>query len=190
MHPITLILEIVAFVWLASEIVLAVATRARHRRTIGRDAGSMAFIWGAIAAGVFAAIALRKVDAATIRFPVPWLHGIALVILAVGLAIRWTAIITLGRFFTASVTVAENHRLVRTGLYRHLRHPSYTGLLLTFFGVALSYGNWLSLAAIVLLVSAALVYRIRVEEAALEGAFGEDYVAYRKSTRSLFPGIY
>jgi protein-S-isoprenylcysteine O-methyltransferase Ste14 len=48
---------------------------------------------------------------------------------------------------------------------------------------------WLA-SEIVLAVATALVYRIRVEEAALEGALGEDYVAYRKSTRSLVPGIY
>jgi protein-S-isoprenylcysteine O-methyltransferase Ste14 len=190
MHPVTLILEIVAFIWIASEIVLAIVTRARQRRAVGQDAGSLAFLWGAIAAGIWAAIALRSVGATTIRLPVSWLHAIALVIMAAGLAIRWTSIITLGRFFTSSVTVAENHELVRTGLYRHIRHPSYTGLLVTFFGVALSYGNWLSLAAIVLAVSAALTYRIRVEEAALLGAFGEDYVAYSKSTRRLIPGIY
>ena len=190
MHPVTLILEIVAFVWIASEIVLAIVTRARNRRATVQDAGSLACLWGAIAAGIWAAIAARNIRAAAIHMPVPWLHGIALVIMAVGLAIRWTSIVTLGRFFTASVTVSENHELVRTGLYGHLRHPSYTGLLVTFIGVALSYGNWLSLAAVLLPVTAALMYRIRVEESALVGALGETYVAYSKTTRRLIPGIY
>lgn len=190
MHPVTIVLETVAFIWVASEIALAIVTRARHRRAIVQDAGSLALLWGGIAVGVAAAIALQRVRTAAIPLAVPWLHGIALVVMAAGLAIRWSSIIALGRFFTSSVTVAEDHQLVRSGLYRRVRHPSYTGLLITFLGVAVSYGNWLSLAAIVVPVVAALMYRIRVEEAALVGALGEQYLAYRKSTRRLIPGVY
>jgi protein-S-isoprenylcysteine O-methyltransferase Ste14 len=190
MHPITVVLEIVAFLWMASEIALAIFTRARRRSAVVQDAGSLAFLWGAVAAGIWAGNVLRGIRAATIPLPIPWLHGIGLLVLVGGLAIRWTAIITLGRFFTASVTVLENHRLVRTGLYRRVRHPSYTGLLVAFIGVAVSYGNWLSLIAVVVPVLAALLYRIRVEESALVTALGEDYVEYRKSTPCLIPGVF
>lgn len=190
MHPVTVVLQIVAFLWIASEVALAIFTRVRRRAAVVQDAGSLAFLWGAIAAGVWVGIVLRRVLAATIPLPVPWLHGIGLLVLVGGLAIRWTAIITLGRFFTASVTVQENHRLVRTGLYRQVRHPSYTGLLVAFIGVAVSYGNWLSLIAVVLPVLAALLYRIRVEESVLVTALGEAYIEYRKSTKRLIPGVF
>ncbi len=190
MHPITFILQIVALLWIASEIALAIFTRARHRTAVVRDAGSLAILWGAVAGGIWAGNVLRAVRAATIQLPMPWLHGIGLLILAGGLAIRWTAILTLGRFFTASVSVLENHRLVRTGLYQHVRHPSYTGLLVAFLGVAVSYGNWLSLAAVVIPVLAALLYRISVEESALLAALGEDYIEYRKETSRLVPGVF
>jgi protein-S-isoprenylcysteine O-methyltransferase Ste14 len=190
MHPVTFILQIVAFLWIASEIALAILTRVRRRAAVIQDAGSLALLWGAVAGGVWAGIALRAVRNATIPLSLPWLHAISLLILAGGLALRWTAIFTLRRFFTASVTVLQNHELVRTGLYRHLRHPSYSGLLLAFIGVAVSDGNWLSLPAVVVPVFLALVYRIRVEESALVSAFGRDYAEYRKSTKGLIPGVF
>ena len=190
MHTITVILLVVSYLWIASEIALAVFTRVKRRDAISQDAGSLAFLWGAIGVGIWLGMVLRRVGAAAIPLPVPWLHGIALLILVAGLTIRWTAIVTLGRFFTASVTVSENHRLVRSGLYRHMRHPSYTGLLVAFLGVALSYGNWLTLPAVLVPVLLALHYRIRVEESALVKALGEDYVVYCKSTKRLIPGVY
>jgi protein-S-isoprenylcysteine O-methyltransferase Ste14 len=190
MHPVTLMLEIVVFLWLLSEIALAMFTRAKGRAVDVRDAGSLAFLWTAIAVGICGGILLRGVRAASIPFPTRWLHGIALLILVGGLAVRWTAIITLGRFFTPSVTVLKNHRLIHAGLYRHVRHPSYTGLLVAFLGVAVSYGNWLSFPAVVVPFLAALLYRIRVEESALLKALGTDYIEYRKTTRCLIPGVF
>ena len=55
-----------------------------------------------------------------------------------GLILRWWAIITLGRFFTVDVTIEKDHELVERGPFRIVRHPSYTGVLLAFVGLALS----------------------------------------------------
>jgi hypothetical protein len=60
---------------------------------------------------------------------------LALVLVLIGLFIRWTAILTLGRFFTVDVAVHSDHALVENGLYRFVRHPFYTGLLVAFLGV-------------------------------------------------------
>ena len=122
--------------------------------------------------------------------PEPWLLGVSLLLLVAGLAIRWTAILTLGRFFSTSVAIQQDHRLVRTGLFRLVRHPSYSGLLLLFLGMALSFGNWLSFAVIVLPFLAALLHRIRLEESSLVEALGQDYVEYCRSTKRLLPGIF
>jgi protein-S-isoprenylcysteine O-methyltransferase Ste14 len=121
---------------------------------------------------------------------VPWRLGFALAFLLAGLAIRAVAIVTLGRFFTARVSIQEDHRLVRRGLFRHVRHPSYSGLLLAFAGLGLTLGNWLSLAAILVPITASVLYRIRVEESFLEEKFGREYAEYRRSTRCLVPGLY
>ena len=122
--------------------------------------------------------------------PEPWLLGVSLWLLVGGLVIRWTAILTLGRLFSTRVAIHQDHQLVRTGLFRLVRHPSYSGLLLLFLGLGLSFGNWLSFAVIVLPFLAALLYRIQVEESSMVEALGKDYVEYCKTTKRLLPGIF
>lgn len=68
-----------------------------------------------------------------------------------GLALRLWAVVTLGRFFKVTVSIQDHHRVIRSGPYRVLRHPSYTGLLLLLGGLGLALGTWLGLAAIVVL---------------------------------------
>ncbi len=144
-------------VWLLSEVLLVVLARSNRRGLMPRDRGSRTILWLLIGAGIATGSLIQPVSAAA-----PWLLGISLMLIVVGLAIRWVAIITLGRFFTTSVAIHGDHRLVRAGLFRLVRHPSYTGLLLLFVGMALSFGNWLSFVAIVLPFLAALRYRIQV----------------------------
>ncbi len=107
-----------------------------------------------------------------------------------GTLLRWWAIFHLGRFFTVDVAVATDHRVVDTGPYRLIRHPSYTGLLLQFAGVAVALGNGLSLAVILLPIAGAILYRIRVEETALRSSLGEPYLNYMQRTRRLVPWLY
>jgi protein-S-isoprenylcysteine O-methyltransferase Ste14 len=114
--------------------------------------------------------------------------GISL--LVTGVAIRWTAIYTLGTYFTGTVVIKDDHRLIRTGLYRHLRHPAYTGALIAHLGLGLSFLNWFSLALSILPFLVAAMYRIHVEEQALAEAFGEEYRAYSQETKRLVPKLY
>jgi protein-S-isoprenylcysteine O-methyltransferase Ste14 len=183
------LLQTVGLLWPLSEMVLALVSRARRRAAQVRDRGSLILLWVTISIGIAAALFLRGVSATKIHLSWPWL-SLALTLLLGGLAIRLTAIITLGRFFTSVVTIQHQHRMVTTGLYRLVRHPSYSGLLLAFLGVACSYGNWLSLVAIFLPITAAVLYRIHVEEAAMMDNFGQDYAEYCRRTHRLIPGIF
>lgn len=114
--------------------------------------------------------------------------GIAL--LLGGIVIRWTAIYTLGKYFTGKVVIKDDHRLVRTGLYSHLRHPAYTGALVAHLGLGLSFSNWFSLTLSLVPYFVAALYRMQVEELALREAFGEEYVDYSKTTKRLIPRVY
>ena len=120
-------------------------------------------------------------------FVVGW-AGLAL--LVAGVAIRWSAIYALGKFFTGTVLIREDHRLLRTGLYRHVRHPAYTGALVAHLGLGLSFSNWFSLGFGVVPYALAAAYRIRVEERALREAFGEEYADYARATKRLIPKLY
>ena len=73
--------------------------------------------------------------------------GMAAAKFVVGIAIRWYAIVYLGRFFTVNVAIAADHRLIDSGPYRFVRHPSYIGALMAFLGLGLTLGNWVSLAS-------------------------------------------
>jgi protein-S-isoprenylcysteine O-methyltransferase len=113
-----------------------------------------------------------------------------LAMLGLGIAIRSLAIAQLGRFHTPNVAVLADHEVMDRGLYRHIRHPSYLGALIAFFGFGLALGNWLSLLTIMLLSIAAYLFRIHEEEAALGAALGERYAGYCRRTKKLIPGIY
>jgi protein-S-isoprenylcysteine O-methyltransferase Ste14 len=71
-----------------------------------------------------------------------------------------------------------------------IRHPSYTGILLTCLGVGLCFGNFASLLVIVVPIVALALKRVRLEEAALASELGEDYRTYMSRTRRLIPGVY
>lgn len=113
-----------------------------------------------------------------------------LAVLIIALVIRWSAIFTLGKFFSSNVAILDSQKLNRSGLYRFIRHPSYLGLLLVFLAIGLHSRNWLSFAIVLAPTAAALLYRIHVEESALLQAFGTEYVSYCKSTSRLIPGLY
>lgn len=113
-----------------------------------------------------------------------------LALLVAGVAVRWRAIYTLGKFFTGVVLIREDHRLVRTGIYKHVRHPAYTGALLAHLGLGLSFTNWFCLGLGVVPYALAAAYRVRVEERALREAFGDEYETYASSTKRLIPKVY
>jgi protein-S-isoprenylcysteine O-methyltransferase Ste14 len=119
-----------------------------------------------------------------------WVRTLSVAVLAVGLAIRWTAIVTLGKSFSVNVAIHATQTVQKTGLFRLVRHPSYTGLMLVFAAIGIHTRNWLGLAIMLLPTGAALLYRIHVEERALHGAFGEEYAEYSRVTKRLIPGVY
>jgi protein-S-isoprenylcysteine O-methyltransferase Ste14 len=84
----------------------------------------------------------------------------------------------LGRYFTSNVAIHESQTVLRTGVYHYMRHPSYTGLWLAFLGLAIHFRSWISVALVLVPITAAMLYRIRVEETALVDAFGQAYEQY------------
>ena len=121
---------------------------------------------------------------------VPLIGLVGVVLMLVGICIRWLAIHTLGEYFTRRVTILADHRMIRAGLYRYLRHPSYAGFLLGNLGLGLALSNWLSLIIVFVPTLAAALYRMQVEEKALAQAFGNEYLDYCRATNRLLPKVY
>ncbi len=184
------LLTLLVGLWAASEVVLGVFRRSKGSQSSRRDSGSSPLLWGAIALAVGLGLFARRLWWAHIPGDLRMLFVVALVVVVSGIALRWWAIVVLGRFFTADLAVQPGQTLVQAGPYKWLRHPSYTGLLLAFVGCGLSMCNWVSLIAVVVPITAAILHRIHVEEKMLTQQFGEAYAAYRKTTKRLLPGVY
>jgi len=112
------------------------------------------------------------------------------VLIIAGVALRWYSIRVLGKFFTRDVAIRENHRIIRNGPYRILRHPSYSGYLLAATGIAVALNNWAASSELLVINFAIYIHRIRIEEGALKAAFGESYAAYQAETKRIVPFIY
>jgi protein-S-isoprenylcysteine O-methyltransferase len=180
------------WLWVAVEIYVVFTARLRHGGGSGvttSDRGSMLILWFVIGGSISAAFWMSAACAPAAIHAGHWLLTVSLLLLAAGLLVRITAIYTLGRSFTANVSIHATQTLHRSGLFKYMRHPSYTGMMLIFLALGLRLQNWLSLAIVLVMPFAALLYRIHVEEAALRNAFDE-YDDYSRTTKRLIPGIY
>jgi len=173
-----------------SEVLLALRRRASRADSGQRDRGSLLALWIVITLAVTASILLQGVAWARLPWRAAILDPLALALLVGGLVLRWVAILTLGRHFTVNVAIARDHRLVRSGPYRLVRHPSYTGLLVAFLGMGIAFHSWLSLAVLLVPVTAALAHRITIEEHALREAFGREYEDWAARTWRLLPWVH
>jgi protein-S-isoprenylcysteine O-methyltransferase Ste14 len=181
---------IVSYVgWILFEVVTGRSRKAKGAAK-GRDRGSFFFLVGLIWLGIFldftfcfgvqrAAIPWRRTDI--------FFGGI--VLMWVGIAFRYYAMRVLGRYFTFDVAVHGGQTVVEAGPYRYIRHPSYTGAMITLIGFGLALGNWVGLLALIACGAIGYAYRIQVEESALVAALGEPYRDYMSRTQRLVPFV-
>jgi protein-S-isoprenylcysteine O-methyltransferase Ste14 len=163
----------------------------RNRQGSAADQGTFLVVVGAIAVGVVGAFLLAAdVPSAAIPFARSFLFVLGLVMMCAGIALRQWAVALLGRFFTVDVRVHPDQVIVERGPYRWLRHPSYTGLILTLLGIGVALANWASLTLLAVVPTAGLVVRIRQEERALVAALGEPYRRFAAGRARLVPGIW
>ncbi|MEX2160951.1 MAG: isoprenylcysteine carboxylmethyltransferase family protein [Anaerolineales bacterium] len=114
--------------------------------------------------------------------------GLSLILLGAALFV-W-ALRTLGSSFSGHVSVKRGQELVRSGPYKHIRHPTYTGYLLMALGISLGYSSLAGLASVLLFLVPSVVYRLQVEEKLLASRFGEKYLDYKIKTKKLIPGLW
>jgi len=105
-----------------------------------------------------------------------------------GLLFTVWARVVLGGNWSGSVTLKREHEIIRSGPYRWIRHPIYTGLLLAFVGSALARPEWRGGLA-VLIVVVALWRKLRLEERWLAELFGPAYSDYKRHSWALLPFV-
>jgi protein-S-isoprenylcysteine O-methyltransferase Ste14 len=106
-----------------------------------------------------------------------------------GGTLRIWPVFVLGRRFSGLVAIQPGHELVKDGIYRLIRHPSYLGAIILMFGWALAFRSAPGVILAALIIPP-LIARIRSEEALLRTQFGDQYDAYCRRTSRLIPGIY
>jgi len=112
------------------------------------------------------------------------LAGITGVVLTLaGLGLSAYARIHLGRFWSSMVMIKVGHRLIRTGPYRFVRNPMYTGMLVAWVGAAVAIGLLGAFLALAIIIVAVWM-KIRSEEEILLEKFGDEYLQYRKDVRA------
>jgi protein-S-isoprenylcysteine O-methyltransferase Ste14 len=162
-----------------------------NRQGSRTDRGSLLVLVAFVYGGVGGAFALAgTVHGAAIADGRWLLFVVGLVLMSAGIAIRQWAVALLGRFFTIDVRVHPGQPVVDRGPYRWVRHPSYTGMIMTFLGIGLALGNWAALAVLAVVPTAGLIVRIRIEERALLDGLGEPYRRFAASRPRLFPGLW
>ena len=183
----------VCLVWLVPEMIGMFRQMAKTSRkmVLVQDRGSLVILLGLQWAGLALNFALAWLyPAAAMRWHRTALFVLGLIFIPVGVALRWYAIWILGRYFTRDVAVSEDQPVVQRGPYRLIRHPAYSGTLLTMLGVGLAMVNWASLVALLLCVFTGHFYRVRVEEKALIRTIGQPYIDYMRRTRRFIPLLF
>ncbi len=184
-----LIFFVVYALWLLSELVIGgiIPRSRRHGTPIRYEDRSSRLL---ISLSMFLSLAIAFLFAASGIASLPsgaFYLGIGLMI--AGILLRQWAIAVLGRYFSRSVGVQEGQAVVDRGPYRLVRHPAYTGSLLTMVGLGFVLQSWGAVLVLIAFFGAAFGYRIHVEEAVLTSKLGDEYVAYAKKTKRLIPYV-
>ena len=175
--------------WFLSEILLNRFFRSKMKNSRDLDKNSLRLIWITI----IVSISLGILSSDFLVVPIiksNFIRLLGILIILFGMILRFSAIWTLGKFFTVDLAINADHQLIKKGLYKYIRHPSYTGSLLSFLGLGLTLNNWISLIVIFVPVLISFIYRINIEEKLLLAQIGLEYGDYMQQTKRLIPLIY
>jgi len=190
--------------WIAKAVILAasvvmVVIRAPHgRRTRGvnvarsckgpREAALLTLAWiGFLVPLLWVVLPVFSFAQYSLR---PWPFGAGVLCLVAGLWWFQRSHSDLGTYWSVTLELRENHRLITQGVFRYIRHPMYAALFLYAIGQALVVPNWVVGPSYFVAFGILFAFRIRAEERMMLEAFGDEYAAYVARTKLLVPGIW
>jgi len=180
---------VVYAVWLLSELVVGgIIPHSRRRGAPIRyeDKSSRPLI----ALSMFVSLVIAFLFASSGIASLPsWAFYLGIGMMIAGIVLRQWSIAVLGRYFSRTVGVQEGQAVVDRGPYRLVRHPAYTGSLLTMVGLGFVLQSWGAVLVLIAFFGMAFGYRIHVEEGVLTSKLGDEYVAYAKRTKRLIPYV-
>jgi isoprenylcysteine carboxyl methyltransferase (ICMT) family protein YpbQ len=116
-----------------------------------------------------------------------WWSAVGFVLYIVSVALRNVAIRTLGRFWSLHVEIRSEHKLVREGVYRYIRHPAYAAIILEVLSIPMVVNAWWTVLFAAITYLPLLGLRLRLEEKALLEKLGEHYRQYQSEAGALLP---
>jgi protein-S-isoprenylcysteine O-methyltransferase Ste14 len=185
-----ILLQISSVIWFVRELISSF-TQNRVQGAQIRDRSSKFVLLAGLGVGIYLGVlAAFAAPQFAILGDRPLLFAIGILLMLAGVALRWYSIWVLGRFFTLSVSIQAGQTVVERGPYRYIRHPSYSGAMLTLIGFGLVLSNWLSLGLVFLGIIVGYGYRVHVEEKALVEGLGPAYDDYMRRTKRFIPYVF
>jgi protein-S-isoprenylcysteine O-methyltransferase Ste14 len=189
-HTAALILTGGYFIWLVPELIHTFSHRVKASSRVD-DPYSGIVLRLSLGTAVLSANWLARVETwATIAWHPILTFSLGITLIVIGVAFRWYSIHELGKYFSVQLAVQPGQTIMKDGPYRWIRHPSYTGSLITMLGLGMAFTNWLCLVSVPLIVFVGFNYRANVEERMLITALGDSYREYMKGTKRFIPFIY
>jgi len=186
----SIIFYIISFVWIISEIILSKMKKSDLEKSINdHDKNTLRNLWITIILSVAIGVLVSTFSFGRISI-LPYQQIIGLVLIMLGLLVRWTAILKLKENFTVDVSVRKDQTIVKDGIYKLIRHPSYLGSLLSFLGLSLMFTNVFTLLIIIIPITISFLHRINIEEKVLTQEIGTEYIEYSEQTKKSIPFIY
>ncbi len=178
------------FIWLVPEIIHTFSHRV-EASSRADDHHSNLVLRLSLGISILSANWLARVATwATASWHPALIFGLGVALVVIGVAFRWYAIHILGKYFSVRLAVQPNQTVMKDGPYRWIRHPSYTGSLITMLGLGLAFTNWLCLVSVPLIVLVGYSYRASVEEGMLIAGLGDSYREYMQHTKRFIPFVY
>ncbi|MEM6555422.1 MAG: protein-S-isoprenylcysteine O-methyltransferase [Pseudomonadota bacterium] len=116
-----------------------------------------------------------------------WLPVIGLLLLIPGLWLFWRSHADLGRNWSVTTELREEHTLISNGVYKRIRHPMYSAIWLIFLAYPFLIHNWIAGPAAIVAYGILYVVRVPIEEAMMRQQFGQAYIDYMSKTGRLWP---
>ncbi len=174
--------------WLGTELFLGSTRRGGGGKELDSGTKNRAILL--FQAGILFSIAVSFLPWSLPQIHLIWIRWAGIVLVLLGVLVRIWAVHTLGQFFTVSIQIREGQTVVHTGPYRWVRHPSYTGIMLSTAGFGLGLQNLASLVIALTFGFIALYQRIRVEERVLLENLGKPYEEFCRGRKRLIPWIW
>ncbi len=125
-------------------------------------------------------------DFANYNSPV-WVNCAGSIIFFFGILLLWRAHFDIGRFWVMDLSIMENHKLIKTGVYKYIRHPLYASHMIWAIAQVLIFNNWIAGCSFIIVFIPHYFYRVTKEEKMMISEFGDEYNKYINETGRLFP---